>query len=58
MPDALEHATGLEKRELLAIAAGDPDPFGLYMIKRCAGTRDKPTCIPSAFHKRIMGCIC
>lgn len=58
MGDPLEHATGLEKRELLAKAAGNDDPFGTKVIKRGPGTRDKPNEIPSAFDSRIVGCIC
>ncbi|XP_045483249.1 cytochrome c oxidase subunit 5B, mitochondrial-like [Harmonia axyridis] len=56
--DPLEHATGLEKRELLAKAAGNPNPFDLRVIKQGPGTRERPTEIPSAFDARIVGCIC
>lgn len=34
MPDPVEHATGLEKYELLAKQAGNDDPFFLKAIKR------------------------
>ncbi|XP_050299102.1 cytochrome c oxidase subunit 5B, mitochondrial-like [Anthonomus grandis grandis] len=56
--DPIEHATGIEKRELLAIMAGNEDPFDLKRIKRGPGTRAQPTEIPSAFDSRIIGCIC
>lgn len=58
MNDPIEHATGLEKRELLAKAAGNDDPFDMHVIKRAEGTKDKPTLIPSAFDARIVGCVC
>uniref|UniRef100_A0A8D8PNC9 Cytochrome c oxidase subunit 5B, mitochondrial n=1 Tax=Cacopsylla melanoneura TaxID=428564 RepID=A0A8D8PNC9_9HEMI len=58
LPDPLDLATGLEKRELLAELAGDPDPFNVKIRKRGAGTRDLPTEVPSAFEARIVGCIC
>lgn len=59
MPDGIEHATGLERRELEAIAAGNDNPFDMRIIKRVSGaTREKPTEVPSAFEKRIVGCIC
>lgn len=58
MNDPIEHATGLEKRELLAKAAGNVDPFDMHILKRAEGTKDKPTLIPSAFDARIVGCIC
>ena len=34
MPDGVEHATGLEKYELLAKQAGNLDPFFLKAIAR------------------------
>ncbi|GJQ80745.1 hypothetical protein Trydic_g9337 [Trypoxylus dichotomus] len=58
MGDPLEHATGLEKRELLAKVAGTENPFDLKVIKRGAGTKAQPNEIPSAFDARIVGCIC
>lgn len=58
MPDIMEHATGIEKRELQAIAAGNEDPFDMKVIKRNAGTQQEPNLIPSAFESRIVGCIC
>uniref|UniRef100_A0A1B6DPX0 Cytochrome c oxidase subunit 5B, mitochondrial n=1 Tax=Clastoptera arizonana TaxID=38151 RepID=A0A1B6DPX0_9HEMI len=58
MNDPLEHATGLEKRELLAKAAGNDNPFDMKVLSRTAGTKDCPNQIPSAFDSRIVGCIC
>ncbi|XP_023015501.1 cytochrome c oxidase subunit 5B, mitochondrial [Leptinotarsa decemlineata] len=58
MGDPLEHATGLEKRELLAKVAGNEDPFDVKVLKRGAGTKAQPNEIPSAFEARLVGCIC
>ncbi|XP_013191604.1 cytochrome c oxidase subunit 5B, mitochondrial [Amyelois transitella] len=58
MPDPLEHATGLERKELLALQAGQDDPFNMKVLKKEAGTKDKPTLVPSCFDARIVGCIC
>lgn len=58
MNDPLDHATGVEKRELLAKAAGNDNPFDMKVFKRGAGTKDNPNLIPSAFDARIVGCIC
>lgn len=58
LPDPIDHATGLEKKELLAALAGNDDPYHMKAIKRGVGTKDKPTLIPSAFDARILGCIC
>lgn len=58
MNDPLEHATGIEKRELLAKAAGNDNPFDMKVFKRGAGTKENPNLIPSAFDARIVGCIC
>ncbi|XP_033123703.1 cytochrome c oxidase subunit 5B, mitochondrial-like [Anneissia japonica] len=56
--DTFDHATGLEKKELEAIRAGNPDPFDLQ-VKHCSpGTRDAPIEVPSVFEKRVVGCIC
>lgn len=58
MNDPLEHATGIEKRELLAKAAGNENPFDMKVLKRGPGTKDTPNLIPSAFDARLVGCIC
>lgn len=58
MNDPMEHATGIEKRELLLKAAGNDNPFDMKVFKRGAGTKESPNLIPSAFDARIVGCIC
>lgn len=58
LPDYIEHSTGLERKELLARAAGDDDPFGMKVLKRGPGTKDNPNLVPSYLDKRIIGCIC
>lgn len=58
MNDPVEHATGIEKRELLARIGGNDNPFDMKVIKKNDGSKDKPTLIPSAFDSRIVGCIC
>lgn len=58
MTDPMDHATGIEKRELLAKAAGNDNPFDMRVIKRGPSTKDNPTLIPSAFDARLVGCIC
>merc|ERR1711862_390830 len=58
MPDAIEHATGLEKEELLAIQAGNENPFDMRVYKRVAGGPDAPTVIPSFYERRLVGCVC
>lgn len=58
MNDPVEHATGLEKKELLAIQAGNDNPFDMKVFKRGPGTKENPTLIPSAFDARLVGCIC
>lgn len=58
MNDPIEHATGLEKKELLAKLAGNDDPYHMNAIKRGPSTKDNPTMIPSAFDARIIGCVC
>ncbi|XP_063707772.1 cytochrome c oxidase subunit 5B, mitochondrial-like [Culicoides brevitarsis] len=58
MGDPLDHATGIEKRELLAKLAGNDDPFMMKIMKRGPGTKENPNCIPSAFEARLIGCIC
>lgn len=58
MPEPIDHATGLEKKEMLAALAGNDDPYHNNAIKRGVGTKEKPTLVPSAFDARIIGCIC
>lgn len=58
MNDPVEHATGIEKRELLARQAGNDNPFDMKVFKRGPGTKEVPNLIPSAFDARLVGCIC
>lgn len=58
MADPVEHATGIEKREILAKISGNDDPFDMKVIKRVDGGKSNPTLIPSAFDARIVGCVC
>ncbi|XP_064102288.1 cytochrome c oxidase subunit 5B, mitochondrial-like isoform X3 [Macrobrachium rosenbergii] len=58
MADPLEHATGLEKEELMAKAAGNENPFDMKVYKRVSGGASNPTLIPSFYDRRLVGCIC
>jgi len=58
MPDPLEHATGLEKYELLAKEAGNEDPFFLKAVQRAKGTKDAPTIVHAMDNYRMVGCVC
>merc|ERR1712126_799671 len=54
MPDPVDHATGLEKYELLAKQAGNEDPFFLRAINRGKGTKDKPTIVNAMDNYRML----
>ena len=57
--DPLDHATGIEKRELLAAAAGNFDPYNMKAMKISTNsTKDQPNLVPSAFKSRMIGCVC
>jgi len=60
IPSDSEQATGLERQELDALLAGEPDPFGLEadITSGYNGTRDDPVLVPSFFEERIVGCAC
>jgi len=58
MPDALGHAVGPERWELLTRLAGNDDPFEMNVRKRAKGTFEEPTLIPSIYEKRLIGCVC
>ncbi|CAH1397298.1 unnamed protein product [Nezara viridula] len=58
MADPVDHATGLEKKELLARISGNDNPFDLRVLKRGSGCRDSPNMIPSSFDARLVGCVC
>ncbi|RLU25318.1 hypothetical protein DMN91_001474 [Ooceraea biroi] len=56
--DSLDHATGLEKREMLAYMAGNDDPYNMTIKRRLDNTKENPNLVYSAFDSRMMGCIC
>ncbi|OAD53664.1 Cytochrome c oxidase subunit 5B, mitochondrial [Eufriesea mexicana] len=59
IPEPLDLATGIEKRELLAAAAGNFDPYHMKALEISRdSTRESPNLVPSAFKSRIVGCIC
>ncbi|XP_043482380.1 cytochrome c oxidase subunit 5B, mitochondrial-like [Leptopilina heterotoma] len=58
MPDPVEHAQGLEKKELLAHLSGNDDPFMSKALIRHDNSKDRPIMVPSAFDSRMIGCIC
>ncbi|XP_023326411.1 cytochrome c oxidase subunit 5B, mitochondrial [Eurytemora carolleeae] len=58
MPDPIEHATGLEKYELLAKQAGNDDPFFLKACARGPGTKAEPTIVNAMDTYRSVGCVC
>jgi len=58
MPDPIDHATGLEKYELLAKQAGNEDPFFLKAVHRAEGTKAAPTIVNAMDTFRAVGCVC
>merc|ERR1712042_107771 len=58
MNDPIDHATGLEKYELLAAQAGNDDPFFLKAQPRAEGTKECPTIIDAMDNFRMVGCVC
>ncbi|NP_001165813.1 cytochrome c oxidase subunit 5B, mitochondrial [Nasonia vitripennis] len=58
MADPLDHATGIEKAEMLAELAGNDDPFDTKVMKRGPGTKECPNLVGSFFKSRLVGCIC
>merc|ERR1739838_6458 len=58
MPDSTDHATGLEKQELLALQGGNENPFDMRVYKRVGGGPEDPTIIPSFYERRLIGCVC
>ncbi|XP_074635236.1 cytochrome c oxidase subunit 5B, mitochondrial-like [Acropora palmata] len=58
IPTDAEQATGLEKKEYDAIAAGIEDPFNMTPMSGPPGTKDKPIEVLSMYDSRIIGCIC
>merc|ERR1712071_409977 len=58
MNDSLDHATGLEKREILARQSGREGPYEMQVYKRVAGTKANPNIVPSVADFRVVGCVC
>jgi len=57
LPDPIEHATGIEKKQLLAQLQGD-DRYEAKVFHMRAGTKEEPNLVPSHLESRIVGCIC
>lgn len=57
-PNPLEHASGIEKKQMLAELAGNEDPFDVCVEKRGSCTKEQPHLVYSTRHERLMGCIC
>jgi len=57
LPDPLEHATGIEKKQLLAQLQGD-DRYEAKVYHMKAGTKQEPNLVPSHLDARLVGCIC
>merc|ERR1711879_784617 len=51
-----DHATGLEKAELIAEKEGRP-LFADEFLSGAFGTREKPVLVPTVFDNRIVGCV-
>ncbi|XP_034041348.1 cytochrome c oxidase subunit 5B, mitochondrial [Thalassophryne amazonica] len=57
MPTDEEQSTGIERHNLEAMKQGK-DPYSIMKPVPCAGTKEDPHIVPSAYHKRLVGCIC
>lgn len=57
-PDPIEHATGREKKMLIARLAGDDryEPKVYYRAEQ--STREKPNLVPVHINERVIGCLC
>merc|ERR1712029_763631 len=58
MNDPIEHATGVEKWELLKQKEGVDDPFYMKMRTRGKGTKEEPNIVDAMDTFRIVGCHC
>merc|ERR1712044_136275 len=58
MNGPVDHATGLEKYELLMEEKGIDDPFFCKMGKRGEGSKDNPNIIKAMSDYRMVGCVC
>ncbi|XP_052126412.1 uncharacterized protein LOC113203392 [Frankliniella occidentalis] len=54
----LEHASGIERAQLVAELGGDADPFDAEPGTRGVGTRACPTVVTSCNAFRYVGCVC
>jgi len=59
-PEAIPHATGIEKWELMAAQAGNDDPFFMKARNRSQfkGTKDDPIVVDAMSNYRMIGCVC
>jgi len=57
LPDPIEHATGIEKKQLLAQLQGD-DRYEPKVFHMRAGTKEEPNLVPSHLEARLVGCVC
>eukprot|EP00729_Bicosta_minor_P002273 gene2273-3251_t len=57
IPDEVDQATGIERRELLELLSGNDDPFGMEMEPKVGpvGTLEEPRMIPSHLDARVVG---
>lgn len=58
MAHPTDHATGLEKYELLAAEAGNDDPFFMKARKKGKGTKAEPNIVDALDTYRMVGCVC
>merc|ERR1711894_304020 len=58
MNDPIDHATGVEKYELLSEEQGNDDPFFCKMGMRGEGTKENPNIIKAMSDYRMVGCVC
>lgn len=56
MPDPIDHATGVEKYELLAREAGNDDPFYLKSFSRGEATKDEPCIVMLGVESQSASC--
>lgn len=58
IPTDQEQATGLEKKEMDSLLAGNEDPFNMNVQEGPWGTKTQPKIVPSMYEERLVGCIC
>lgn len=57
IPDRVEMATGMEKKQLLALLHGD-DRYEPKIYAPAPGTKEEPNIVPVTGETRLVGCIC